>query len=236
VALVLWALDAAGRFRGGTQAAGLVHATAIAAISRDLGGEATVAMNHWLTAHPLAAATAAGYYIVLHGLVTGTAGILLLRYRHPAFQLHRNALIMTSAIGLVVFWLYPVAPPRMLPGYRDITATAVPFFSDVLETQAANQFGSLPSLHVVWALWVVLASQALVRHPVLRAALAAYPALTVLDVLATANHYMLDVITAPAVVLLAYAIPGLCRARPRLCRLTRRRATPRRVKARAVRA
>jgi hypothetical protein len=31
----------------------------------------------------------------------------------------------------------------------------------------------------------------------------------VLDVLATASHYTLDVLTAPAVPLLAYAIPGL---------------------------
>jgi hypothetical protein len=112
-------------------------------------------------------------------------------------------------MGLIVFWLYPVAPPRMLPGYHDTAATAVPFFSQILETKAADQFGSLPSLHVTWALWAAVASQALLRHPALRAALWAYPALTVLDVLATANHYTLDVLTAPAVLLLACAIPGL---------------------------
>lgn len=85
----------------------------------------------------------------------------------------------------------------MLPGFHDTAAAAVPFFSRILESKAADQFGSLPSLHVTWALWVAVASQALVRHRALRAALWAYPALTVLDVIATANHYMLDVITAP---------------------------------------
>ena len=54
---------------------------------------------------------------------------------------------------------------------------------------------------------MAVASQAL-RHPVLRA-FWAYPALTVLGALATASHYTLDVITAPAVLVLAYAIPGL---------------------------
>jgi hypothetical protein len=83
----------------------------------------------------------------------------------------------------------------MLPGYHDTAATAVPFFSHILESKAADQFGSLPSLHVTWALWVAVASQVLARHPVLRAALSAYLALTVLDVLATANHYTLDVLT-----------------------------------------
>jgi hypothetical protein len=83
----------------------------------------------------------------------------------------------------------------------------------VLENAAA-QFASLPSLHVVWALWVAVSASALLRHPALRAAAWLYPAATVADVLATANHYLLDVITAPTVLLLAYAIaasPALAR-------------------------
>jgi hypothetical protein len=53
---------------------------------------------------------------------------------------------------------------------------------------------------------VAVAASVLLRHPALRAAAWLYPAATVADVLATANHYLLDVITAPAVLLLAYAI------------------------------
>jgi hypothetical protein len=217
VAIVLWSMDAVGQFHPRAQAAGLKHAAAIVSIGRGLGDGVAVMMNHWLAAHPLAAATAAGYYIVLHALVTAIAGIVLIRHRHPAFRLHRNVLIAASAMGTIVFWLYPVAPPRMLPGYSDTAATVVPFFSQVFASKAANQFGSLPSLHVATALWVAVATQALVRRPALRAALWAYPALTALDVLATANHYMLDVLTAPALLALAYAAPKLraleCRRR-----------------------
>lgn len=97
----------------------------------------------------------------------------------------------------------------MLPGFHDTAAAAVPFFSRILESKAADQFGSLPSLHVTWALWVAVASQTLVRHRAVRAALWAYPALTVLDVIATANHYLLDVITVPGGLVLAYAIARL---------------------------
>jgi|SRR5215510_5222492 len=222
VAVALWAMDAVAQFHAGAQAAGLEHAAAIVSIGRDLGDRVAVTMNHWLAGHPLAAAAAASYYIVLHGLVTGIAGIVLLRRRHPAFRLHRNVLLAATAMGTVVFWLYPVAPPRMLPGYHDIAATAVPFFSQVLESKASNQFASLPSLHVATALWVAVATQALVRRPALRAALWAYPALTVLDVLATANHYMLDVLTAPALLVLAYAAPRL-----RTLVRSRRRTAPR---------
>ncbi|HEY3034401.1 MAG TPA: phosphatase PAP2 family protein, partial [Streptosporangiaceae bacterium] len=138
MAVVLWAMDAVGQLHAGAQAAGLKHAAAIVSIGRDLGDEVAVMMNHWLAGHPLAAAS---YYIVLHGLVTGIAGIVLLRRRHPAFRLHRSVLLAASAMGTIVFWLYPVAPPRMLPGYSDTAATAVPFFSQVLASKAANQFG-----------------------------------------------------------------------------------------------
>jgi len=217
VGLVLWGLDAVDRFRSGAALAGLGHAVVINAISRQLGGGFADLMNDWLAAHPATATVAAWYYIVVQGAVTGTVGLLLIRRRVPAFRLHRDALIACNVIGLVVFWLYPVAPPRMLPGYHDVTAAAVPVFSSLLEGKAAGEFASLPSLHVTWALWVAVAAAALVKHPLLRAVLWIYPALTVLDVLATANHYWLDVITAVGVLALAYILAAaLALARQRI--------------------
>src|SRR5262249_4039276 len=133
VAIALWALDAVDKFRAGVQADGLRHAATIDVISDHAGGGVAMSMNHWVSGHPLASAAAAGYYIVLHVLITGVTGFALIRSRHPDFGFHRNALIATSAIGLVVFWLYPVAPPRMLPGYHDIAAASVPLFSSLLE-------------------------------------------------------------------------------------------------------
>jgi hypothetical protein len=206
VGLVLWGTDAIDRFRAGARMAGLVHAAVVNAISVQLGGGWTLAMNQWLASHPGAASAAAWYYVLLQGTITGVAGLLLIWRRSPRLGLHRNALIACNLIGLAAFWLYPVAPPRMLPGYHDVTATAVPVFSSVLEGKAADLFASLPSLHVVWALWVALAASALLRRRWLRAAVWLYPAATIADVLATANHYLLDVITAPGVLLLGYAI------------------------------
>lgn len=205
LAVVLWALDAVDKFRAGTQTAGLLHAPVMNDISDRIGGSVAVVMNRWTSTHPLAAAPATAWYIVLHVLVTGTVGVLLLRSGHRSFGLHRNALIVSGVIGLVVFWAYPVAPPRMLPGYHDTAAATVPIFHSLLETKAADQFASLPSLHVTWALWVAVATQSLLRRRLWRTAVWAYPVLTTVDVLATANHYLLDAATAPAVLALAYA-------------------------------
>jgi hypothetical protein len=118
-------------------------------------------------------------------LVTAAAGIWLFGSGHPSFRLHRDALIVTGVIGLVVFWVYPVAPPRMLPGYHDTVDAIGPLFSHQLETKAADAFAAFPSLHVTWALWVAVVCQALVRRRIWRAAVWAYPAATTIDVLAT---------------------------------------------------
>lgn len=214
VALVLWGTDDVDRFRTGAALAGIRNAVAVNAISRELGGGFAVTMNNWLAVHPLVGSSAAWYYIVLQGAITGIIGVVLIWRRVPSFGLHRNALIACNVIGLVAFWLYPVAPPRMLAGYHDIAARAAPVFSSILEGKAADDFAATPSLHVVWAIWVAIAACAMIRRPALRAAVWLYPAATIVDVLATANHYLLDVITAPGVLLLAYAIalsPALAR-------------------------
>jgi hypothetical protein len=213
VALLLWATDAVDRFRPDVAAAGMRNALSAATVSRQLGGQFMVGWNTWLSGHVLPAMAASWYYIVLHGAIAGLVGIALIWRRVPSFPLHRNALIACNLIGLAVFLLYPVAPPRMLPGFHDTTGTSVPVFSSMLESKAASQFASLPSLHVAWALWVAIAATALLyRHRVLRVLVWLYPVATTLDVLATANHYLLDIILAPGVVLLAYGAAALLAA------------------------
>jgi hypothetical protein len=206
VAVLLWGLDAVARFRAGAAGAGMQHAVVVNSISTTLGGASAHLMNDWTVAHGTAALASAWYYIVVQGAVTGIVGVVLIWRRVPAFGVHRNALIAVTLLGLAAFWLYPVAPPRMMPGYHDVISTAIPAFTSTVETNGAAQFASLPSLHVAWALWVAVALSGVLRHPLLRAAVWLYPLATVADVLATANHYLLDVVTAPGLLLLAYAV------------------------------
>lgn len=206
VGLLLWALDDAASFRAGAAAAGLRHAVTVNAVSTDVGGAFGLVMNDWLAVHHLPALAATWYYILVQGALTGVVGALLIWRRVPSFALHRNALIAVTALGLLAFWIYPVAPPRLLPGYHDIVASVLPAFSATVEPNGSATYASLPSLHVAWALWVAIAGAALVRRAALRALLWLYPAVTITDVMATANHYWLDAITAVGLVLLGYGI------------------------------
>ena len=214
IGLLLWGLDDVARFRAGAASVGRQHAAVVNSVSTTLGGASAHIMNDWTVAHGAAALASAWYYILFQGAITGVAGAVLLWRRVPTFGLHRNALVAITLLGLVAFWLYPVAPPRMLPGYHDVIAIAVPAFTGQVETNGAAQFASLPSLHVAWALWAAIALCAVVRRPLLRVVVWLYPLATVTDVLATANHYLLDVITAPGLLLLGYAValaPALVR-------------------------
>ena len=92
----MWALDAVDRFRRGAEAAGLVNAVTINRISRPIGGGAALVINRWLTGHPVPAAAAASYYMVLQVLVTGAARIWLFGSGHPSYRRHRDALVVTG--------------------------------------------------------------------------------------------------------------------------------------------
>ena len=209
IAFVLWGLDDAVRFNSTADISGMRNAPVVAQISAQLGGGFVQQWSTWLVHHSVLGQAASWYYVILQGALTGLVGVWLIWRRAPRFALHRDALIACNVIGLLAFWFYPVAPPRMLPGYHDVTALNIPIFSGLIEGKAADQFASLPSLHVVWALWVAVAMTGALRTPALKALVWLYPVATVLDVLATANHYWLDVIVAPAVLVLAYAVAAV---------------------------
>jgi membrane-associated phospholipid phosphatase len=139
------------------------------------------------------------YYGGTHFLVPVLILAWLL-FRHPAhYARARTALAVSTGLAFIVFWLYPVAPPRLLPAHYGIidtlvTQSASGHFDSVLLSTAGDQYASMPSVHVAWAVWCALAIYPVARHRAVRALAIAYPVLTTLVVVATGNHFFLDVI------------------------------------------
>ena len=136
------------------------------------------------------------YYGGTHFLIPAVVLAWLL-LRHPErYGRARTSLVVTTAVAFVCFWLYPVAPPRLLPasfGIVDTMRTTAPgHVESTLINAAGDQYASMPSLHVAWAVWCALALYPLVRHWALRVLVIAYPVVTTLVVIATGNHYFLD--------------------------------------------
>lgn len=212
VAGFAWAYDEVRTLHGDVAAAGLRHGEEMLRLDRALHLFFAAPFNHWLSHHATVAAAFAGYYLVMH---LGATSLVLLvlwvhgdRYRH-----HRDALLITSLLALAVYWVYPVAPPRLLPGFVDVVQAHFPVAYQ-LESSKGNLYAAMPSLHMAWALWSAVAVWSVSRRLSVRTAAVVHPAVTAATVLATANHYTVDLITGGAVTVLAYG--GLAVAQSQL--------------------
>jgi hypothetical protein len=163
-------------------------------------------LNQWLGAHWHAEWAASVYYQLMH--LTVTLGVLVWLYvaRPGHYRSARTALVNISALGLVVFWLMPVAPPRLLVGFVD--SGAVTGVAEHTAHVSPDLYAAMPSLHVAWATWVLLQVWSSVRSPLVRRLAAAHCAVTVVVVVATGNHFLLDVVAGAATTLLATRLAG----------------------------
>jgi membrane-associated phospholipid phosphatase len=117
--------------------------------------------------------------------------------RHEHFARFRNWLIVANLVGLVGYVLMPTAPPRMFPewGFIDFVAqySAVSHDSGLI-AWGSNPYAAMPSLHAMDALIVGLVMFGLCRSRIAKALWLAWPAWVAFAVLATGNHYWLDVV------------------------------------------
>lgn len=199
--------DEVRSLHGDVVASGLAHAQQVLAVDRGLHMSWAAPVNSWVDAHDTIAAAMSGYYFVMHLGVTALV-LLVLWLRGDGYRRHRNALVVASLIGLAVYWAYPVAPPRMLPGFHDTVRELLPA-AFRLETAKANLYAAVPSLHMAWAVWCAVALCAIFSAWWVRALAVAHPALTALTVLGTGNHYTFDLLTGAALLAVAYPVVSL---------------------------
>jgi PAP2 superfamily len=178
--------------------AALGHGEGVLALERTLGMDPELSLDRWLSAHHTFALAVSDYYDNAHFVVTlGLLGWLWWR-RADIYRPLRNTLVLVNVIAFAVFWLYPVAPPRMLTqdGFSDVVASTHAFGSWHTGALAsnANQLAAMPSLHMAWAAWCALVLWRLSTLVWVRGLALVYPCVTAFAVLATGNHYVLDVI------------------------------------------
>jgi len=194
--IVWWSYDAINNLAPLRAAPALAHGTAILRLETALHLDAERGLNRWLASHLLIGRWLGDYYNVAHFAVT--IGVLLwVWWRHPPrYRLLRNGLLGINVIGFFTYWAFPVAPPRMLSGFTDVVAVAHSFGSWSTGSLAseANEYAAMPSLHVAWALWCLLAVWTVRKDQGARMVAVGYVVLTCLVVMATANHYLLDVV------------------------------------------
>jgi membrane-associated phospholipid phosphatase len=141
--------------------------------------------------------------------VVGIALLWIYFRRNHAFARVRNLLIATNLLGLVGYVLMPTAPPRMFvdEGFVDTLAHSGTLnHGSALVELASNPYAAVPSLHSADALIIGIALAVLVRPLWLKIAWALWPAWVWFAVIASGNHFWLDVVAGIAVAALAWAV------------------------------
>lgn len=177
------------------------HATAILTLERHLGIAVEAPLNRALVAHPALAVVANVYYVVMHEVVTPAVIFWIYRWRRGRYPYARFLLAAPTLLGFTLYYVVPVAPPRMLHGFVDSMArfTSAGSYDTGPMSHTAAQFAAFPSLHVAWALWCGVMVCWLCRRWYMRVVALCYPCATSVVVLATANHYVIDLAGGVAV-------------------------------------
>ena len=138
--------------------------------------------------------------------VVGLAILWVYLRRHEHFSRFRNTVLLANAMGLIGYVLWPTAPPRVFNslGFQDaLDGMGSLNHGSGLVSLAANPYAAMPSLHAADALIVSVVLVAACRRWWAKALWAIWPVWVWFCVMATANHFLLDVVAGIGVAILS---------------------------------
>jgi hypothetical protein len=186
----------------------LANAKRVWGLERALHLPSEYGFQHGAMGHEWLILAANCYYAYVHFPVTLACLVWLYVRRPEQYVQFRRLLAWLTASALIVHLLMPLAPPRMLAtvGMVDTGRLFGPavYGSPATDT-LTNQYAAMPSLHVGWALAVVIALIGATRGR-LRWLWLAHPLITLLVVVVTGNHYWLDAVVAAALLGVVFAL------------------------------
>lgn len=161
-------------------------------------------IQQWILNHIELAEVLNYFYLYAHYTVTPLFFVLLYRRRARIYPYVRNAFLAANGIALIVYTLYPVAPPR-LAGAREGFVDTLHNISDIdlhggMFSGWFNPHAAVPSMHFGYALMIGMVGVVLLRSWPLRLLAVAYPAVVFVTITGTANHYVLDSVAGGLVV------------------------------------
>jgi hypothetical protein len=193
------------------------NARSIVHFERGLGIFPEPSLHHFAETNEVLSDVASWMYVNSHFVVT-TAGLAYLYLRrNDSFYFVRNMFMVAMGIALVLYVVYPTAPPRMLPelGFKDSVADFTGVTTDD-SSLLVNPYAAVPSMHVCFALMLGLPMARVVRRRWAATLWRVYPLVVTWVVVATANHWWIDAVLGAATAALAWAAAAgvFARARP----------------------
>jgi hypothetical protein len=219
VVVVVLAVGTYFRIRGLTEASldlATTHAHEVLRLERSWGIDVEGAVQAPLNASPLLATAANWVYVWGHWPVIAVTMAWLVWDHRDAFRRLRDGMLVSGFLGMAVFVSFPVAPPRLADiGLVDTVTARSGAYRYLQPSAFVNQYAAMPSLHAGWDLLVGLAVLAAASSWWLRLIAVVMPVLMIWAVVATANHYVLDVVAGLALALLGHGCAYLLERRRR---------------------
>jgi membrane-associated phospholipid phosphatase len=141
--------------------------------------------------------------------VLGLALLWVYFRRHAHFARLRNTVLLANVLGLVGYVLLPTAPPRMFPGIGFVDTLGdmgTLHHGSGLVQLAANPYAAMPSLHAADAFILGVTLVYVCRSRIAKFLWALWPGWVAFSVMATANHYWLDVVAGTALAAFTIAL------------------------------
>jgi PAP2 superfamily protein len=190
--------------------AALDRAWHLLAFEHRLHIDAEVTINHAVDSVDWLIVAMNYYYATLHFVVTLSVLTWLYVRHSDHYAAARTILSAATVLALAGYYFFALAPPRLLGAYGFIdTVTQHHTWGSMASGNTAtlaNQYAAMPSVHITWAVWCGVAVFALARRKWVRVLGACYPLATGMVVVATANHFALDIAGGLAVLVGAYAV------------------------------
>ena len=182
------------------------NAERVIAVERHLGFYAEQRMQDAVLDSDRLSTLANWIYIWGHWPVI-IAVLIWLGSRNPdRFLVYRDAMLISGAVGMVIFATFPVTPPRLMDvGLVDVVSEESHAYRALQPPSVVNQYAAMPSFHVGWNLLVGIAMVREGRWLWQRVVGCLLPVAMSWSVVVTANHYLLDGVVGVVIVLAALA-------------------------------
>ena len=150
-------------------------------------------------------------YIVTFWPIIALASVILYVSNRDRYGYYRNVRLFSVALALLVYVLFPLAPPRMVEDHfvDTIRIFGPSGYGGEAFGSYYNAYAAMPSLHFGWT---VLFGVMFLRTPVwwIRAFGVVYPTLMLLSITITGNHYIVDAVGGALVIGASFLAAELC--------------------------
>jgi membrane-associated phospholipid phosphatase len=178
-------------------------------IEHRLTGLSELTLQGWTQSSAFLEAIVSWTYWNSEFTVIGLALLWVYLRRNEAFTRFRNTILIANVIGLIGYVALPTAPPRFFTtiGFEDTLAEfgGLNHGSGLIEL-ASNPYAAMPSLHAADALIAGIVLASVVRRPLFKALWLLWPLWVWFSVMATGNHFWLDVVAGVVLALATMAV------------------------------